>query len=170
MIRDFGPESCNQRERRAYAHAMIEAHRRREIPRRTAEMAILAAVQTTKGKLSGLSAALDRAAGYEAVQGLGACYDGPRWPHPESGSPRVHILFDKLDGRGIRNPVAYAHEAWPVIRDELAARGYGMHDAGFGCIVAVVLDRELAVPDQMDIYREYGWIGQDDPNHHTSLA
>ncbi len=168
MIRNFGPESTNPRERRAYAHAMIETHRHREIPQRTAELAIKAASHTQKGASSGFEQALGRASSYEAVRGSGRAYYGPSWIYPASGSPKVHLVFEKLGDDGIRNPVPHSTEAWPVIRDELVARGYGMHDAGYGGVVAVVLDKELEVGDQVDIFSEHGWLGRDDPVHQTS--
>jgi hypothetical protein len=170
MIRDFSPESINPRARRSYAHEMIRAHQRREIPRRTAELAICAAVNTRKGAASGFWTALDGASSYKSVRGLGEAYTHPSWPYPPPGSPRHHVAFEYLGDCGIRNPVPDAREAWPVIRDELAARGIGMHDAGYGGIVAVVLDRELPYGDVSDIFSEYGWYGRDDPSHQTSFV
>jgi hypothetical protein len=170
MIRNFSPESTNPRERRAYAHAMIEAHRNRDVPRAIAKRAIDAANQTTKGKKSGFDSALDHASGYDSVKGAGNAYYGPSWPYPPHDSDQVHLVFEGYGNEGIRTPVKYSTDAWPVIRDELVARGYGMHDAGYGGVVAVVLDRELEVTDQVDIFLQYGWLGHDDPIHETSFC
>jgi len=149
---------------------MVEAHRKREVSRRVAERAIGAASNTTRGEGSGFVQALGRAGSYEAVRGAGNAYCYLSWPYPPDDPPKFHLVFDRLGTDRAREPVECADEAWPVIRDELAARGYGLHDAGYGSMVAVVLDREIESADQVDIFKQYGWIAHDDPTHQTSFV
>lgn len=58
----FGPESLNPRERRAYAHTMIDGHRRGEVHHRIALRAIDRAAGTKKGQGSHFIPAISRAA------------------------------------------------------------------------------------------------------------
>lgn len=173
MSRGFGAESINPRERRAYAHSMIEAHRRREVSFFAAEMAIKSARGTQKGKASGFEQELINAAGYESVRDAGSEYQYPSWGNP--GPERHHYIFvDKFSDIG-RNPIKTGTEqAWLVLRDELVVRGYGIHDAGHGNteqenINAIVIDKDLTLDDKSDLLYQYGVSCYDDPVHQTSF-
>jgi hypothetical protein len=76
--------------------------------------------------------------------------------------------------RGALEPVlAGSDHSWEVVRDELAARGYGIHEAEHdaksdGGVVAVVLDRQMKSSDLDDLFYVYGLEGLSDSTHQTS--
>ena len=166
------PDRTNPREVRAFAHTQVERLRRREIPYQLAQIAVADVASTTKGSRSGLLGALARAASYEAVEGSGSRYTSYSWPSP-GRDDKVHIFFENIpeNTTAPEYTASGTDDSWLVIRDELAARGYGIHDAGHGSsVVAVVLDRDLDIDVYLDIYRQYGLLARNDPIHQTSIA
>jgi hypothetical protein len=156
--------SNNPRQFRALARSRIEGLRNRKVPYLAASSAVRLALQTEKGRRAGLEEALAAAAGHQAVAGMGEIYSPETWP--ENTNPtRVNVKFISAAGMKVLEPVdAGSDHSWEVVRDELAVRGYGIHDAEHGAtpdggVVAVVLDRQMRSSDLDDLFYVYGLEG-----------